>query len=140
MIGEKWGPVLSVNQHIDDVSCLTYAKMLVRTKAQIKVDPRVRLIFKNESCDVWVKECGTCVCHNTSYASVGSDKGVKSDGSNVHGTSKCLQVSDSLVVGKVIDNGVNSPQVVGFENPRQSAAKIECGESLRTLNVNWGLV
>lgn len=34
--------------------------LLVRTKAQNKVDARVRLLFENGSCDVWVRECGLC--------------------------------------------------------------------------------
>ncbi|CAO2827386.1 unnamed protein product [Amaranthus hypochondriacus] len=33
MIGEKWGPVLSVIKHKDDVNCLTYAKFAGENKS-----------------------------------------------------------------------------------------------------------
>ena len=33
-IGEHWGPVLSIENRIDDVCSLTYARLLVRTKGQ----------------------------------------------------------------------------------------------------------
>ena len=56
-IGEKWGPVLSIDNKVDDVCSLTYARMLVRTKAQNKVDARIRLQYENSSYDVWIKEC-----------------------------------------------------------------------------------
>ena len=56
-IGEKWGPVLSIENKVDDICSLTYAKILVRTKAQNKVEARIRLLYANGSCDVWIKEC-----------------------------------------------------------------------------------
>ena len=55
-IGEKWGPVLSIDNYVDGLHSLTYARILVRTKAQNKIDARIRLIFEHGSCDVWVKE------------------------------------------------------------------------------------
>ena len=57
-IGEKWGPVLSVDNRIDSLHSLTFARMLVRTKAQNRIDTRVKLLFDHSSCDVWVKEVG----------------------------------------------------------------------------------
>ena len=36
--------------------CLTFARLLVRTKAQNKIDARIKLLFEHGSCDVWVKE------------------------------------------------------------------------------------
>ena len=56
-IGGKWGPVLSIDNRVDDVCSLTYARMLVRTKAQNKIDVRIRLQYEHGSCDVWIKEC-----------------------------------------------------------------------------------
>ena len=55
-IGEKWGPVLTIENKIDDVCSLTYARMLVRTKAQNKIDARIRFQYEHGSCDVWIKE------------------------------------------------------------------------------------
>ena len=58
-IGEKWGPALCVNNRVGNVCSLTYARMLVRTKAQNRIDTRIKLLFDHGSCDVWVKEsCG----------------------------------------------------------------------------------
>ena len=51
-IGEKWGPVLYIEQCVDGLCSLTYARIMVRTKAQNKIDARIRLIFENGTCDV----------------------------------------------------------------------------------------
>ena len=56
-IGGKWGPVLSIDNRVDDVCSLTYARMLVRTKVQNKIDVTIRLQFDDGNCDVWIKEC-----------------------------------------------------------------------------------
>ena len=58
-IGEKWGPVLYIDNTVESVSSLTYARLLVRTKAQNKIDARIRLLFEHGSSDVWVKEGGS---------------------------------------------------------------------------------
>ena len=64
-IGQKWGSVLCIDNDIDSICSLTTARMLVRTKAQNKVEARVRLIFEHGSCDVWLKECHvSCVEHD----------------------------------------------------------------------------
>ena len=55
-IGEKWGLVLSIDNRVDGLCSLTYARMLVRTKVQNKIDTRIRILFDHGSCDVWVKE------------------------------------------------------------------------------------
>lgn len=44
------------------IHSLTHARMLVRTKAQNKIDARICLLFERKSFDVWVKECGSIVC------------------------------------------------------------------------------
>ena len=54
-IGEKWGLVLSIDYRVENLCSLTYSHMLVRTKAQNKIDARIRLLFEHGSCDVWVK-------------------------------------------------------------------------------------
>ena len=56
-IGEKWGPVLCIKNRVESLCSLTYARMLVRTKAQNKIEARIRILFDSGSCDVWVKEC-----------------------------------------------------------------------------------
>ena len=58
-IGEKWGPVLCIDNKVGSLCSLTYAHLLVRSKAQNKIDARIRLLFDHGSCDVWVKE-GCC--------------------------------------------------------------------------------
>lgn len=68
-IGENWGPVLYVDQSQDELQCLSYARMLVQTKAQNRIDVRIRVLFDIGSCDVWVKECGVCGCKNNSLPS-----------------------------------------------------------------------
>ena len=55
-IREKWGPVLNIENRVENLHSLTYARMLVRTKAQNKIDARIRLLFEHGGCDVWVKE------------------------------------------------------------------------------------
>ena len=60
---------------MDGIRSLTSARLLIRTKAQNKIDSRVRLLFGQGSCDVWVKECGA-IRHNLdrkpSYIASGS--------------------------------------------------------------------
>lgn len=54
-IGEQWGPVQKID-HID--KCIinrTYARILVRIKAQTKIDGRTRVLFGSGCCEVWVK-------------------------------------------------------------------------------------
>lgn len=55
-IGEKWGPVLSIDNRIGNLDSLTFARILVRTKAQNRIDTRVKLFFEHSTCDIWVKE------------------------------------------------------------------------------------
>ena len=78
-IGEKWGPVLSIDNSVDGLCSLTHARILVRTKAQNKIDARIRLIFEHESCDVWVnvRSCfcglsGLCAKNNCELGKVNS--------------------------------------------------------------------
>lgn len=61
-IGEKWGPVLWVEQVGNGVQSLTFARLLVRTKAQNKIDTLIRLEWESGNCDVWVKESNNCSC------------------------------------------------------------------------------
>ena len=79
-IGEKWGPVLSIDNKIDEVCSLTYAKMIVRTKAQNKIDGRIRLQFEHGSCDVWIKECSW---HEHKQRRTGLDCKANSNGSHI---------------------------------------------------------
>ena len=55
-IGEKWGLVIRIVNSVDDLPSLTSARILVRTKAQNKIEARIRFLFEHGSCDVWVKE------------------------------------------------------------------------------------
>lgn len=60
MIGEKWGPVVHIEQPSNNFHSLTHARLLVHTKAQNKIDARIRLLSDHVSCDVWVKEVVAC--------------------------------------------------------------------------------
>lgn len=62
-IGKKWGSVLYVDRCHDVVPCLTHAHMLIRTKAQNRIDVRIRVLHGRSSYDVWVKESGGCGCN-----------------------------------------------------------------------------
>ena len=63
-IGEKWGPILYIENRVNNLYSLTFARMLIRTKAQNKIDGRIRILFENGSCDVWVKEDPCCCKKN----------------------------------------------------------------------------
>ncbi|CAO2820332.1 unnamed protein product [Amaranthus hypochondriacus] len=56
-IGERWGPVVYIDQELNCIPCLTHARMLVRTKVQNKIEARIRISFEHGSRDVWIKEC-----------------------------------------------------------------------------------
>ena len=58
-IGEKWGPVISIDNRVGSLDSLTFARMLVRTKAQNRIDTRVKLLLDHSSCDMWIKEGGS---------------------------------------------------------------------------------
>ncbi|CAO2826358.1 unnamed protein product [Amaranthus hypochondriacus] len=64
MIGEKWGPVLKIEREVQGVSSISYARMMVRTHAQNKVDARIRLTWETGACEVWVKEAPICAYKN----------------------------------------------------------------------------
>ena len=55
-IGELWGPVLRIEKDMQGIQSITGARILIRTKAQNKIDNRIRLLYDRGSCDVWVKE------------------------------------------------------------------------------------
>ena len=56
LIGEKWGPVLHIENKLQGVHSITSARLLLRTRAQNRIDNRIKLIFEHSTCDVWVKE------------------------------------------------------------------------------------
>ena len=61
IIGELWGPVLHIDNKVQGIESITGARILIRTKAQNKIDNRIRLLYEHGSCDVWVKEhYGNC--------------------------------------------------------------------------------
>ena len=73
---------------MDGIRSLTSARLLIRTKAQNKIDSRVRLLFGQGSCDVWVKECGTSTnnqCRHPSHTA--SDSAVRMAKKTVGGVS-----------------------------------------------------
>ena len=63
-IGEQWGPVICLDHEIESMRSLTHARMLVWTKAQNKIDARVRIFSDHGGFDVWVKETHQCSCYN----------------------------------------------------------------------------
>lgn len=56
-IGELWGMVLHVDNDINGVNNLTYARLLVRTEAQFRIDTRIKLAWEHGKSEIWVKEC-----------------------------------------------------------------------------------
>ena len=60
-IGELWGPIIHIDSKVQGVERITGARILFRTKAQNKIDNRIKIMYDHGSCDVWVKEhCGSC--------------------------------------------------------------------------------
>ncbi|CAO2816026.1 unnamed protein product [Amaranthus hypochondriacus] len=64
MIGEKWGSVLHVDHEDNGVNNLTFARLLVRTKTQSRIDTNIRIEWESGACEVWVKETRICECKN----------------------------------------------------------------------------
>ena len=64
---------MTIDNKIDNVVSLTYAKMLIRTKAQNKIDARIRVQYENGSCEAWIKECMGPM-KNQSTMNCGDDK------------------------------------------------------------------
>ena len=56
LIGEKWGPVLNIHNIVQGIRSITSARILLRTKAQNRIDNRIKLLCEHTTCDVWVKE------------------------------------------------------------------------------------
>ena len=48
-IGEKWGLVLCIENRFHNLCSLTFVRMLIRTKAQNKIEARIRILFDNGS-------------------------------------------------------------------------------------------
>lgn len=55
-IGEKWGRVLHVDHDDNGVNSLTFARLLVRTKVQNRIEACIKMEWDSGYCDVWVKE------------------------------------------------------------------------------------
>ena len=72
-IGELWGPIIHVDTFVQGIENITGARILIRMKAQNKIDHRIKLFYDNGSCDVWVKEqysrCGGCYGNRKEYVS-----------------------------------------------------------------------
>lgn len=66
-IGEKWGPVIYVEEDEGEIKSLTHARLLVRTKAQNRIDAHIRVLFDKGCCEVWVKESNLCPCKFKQY-------------------------------------------------------------------------
>ncbi|CAO2821222.1 unnamed protein product [Amaranthus hypochondriacus] len=62
MIGEKWGRVLHIDHDDNGVNSLTFARLLVSTKARSRIDACIRMEWETGSCDVWVKETRSWEC------------------------------------------------------------------------------
>ena len=79
-IGELWGPVIHVDTKSQGMENITGARILIRTKAQNKIDNRIKLFYDNGSCDVWVKEqyscCGVSCVSRKDYMSKPTPKHV----------------------------------------------------------------
>ena len=56
LIGPKWGPVIQIENRVQGVEKITGARLLLRTKAQNRIDSRIKLFSEQATCDVWVKE------------------------------------------------------------------------------------
>ena len=56
LIGQKWGEVIHIENHLQGVDTITRARIQVRTKAQNRIDNRIRFFSNHVSCEVWVKE------------------------------------------------------------------------------------
>ena len=56
LIGEKWGQVMHIENKVQGVDSVTSARICLRTKAQNRIDNRIKLFSEHCSCDVWVKE------------------------------------------------------------------------------------
>ncbi|CAO2837815.1 unnamed protein product [Amaranthus hypochondriacus] len=86
-IGERWGPVLHVDYDDIGIRNLSSARMIVRTKAQNRIDGRIRVLFENGCCEVWVKERSLCECeakrvHDLEKRNVDPDE--EDDSSKIH--------------------------------------------------------
>ena len=61
LIGEKWRQVMHIENKVQGVDSITSARILLRTKAQNRIENRIKLFSEHSSCDVWVKELyGNC--------------------------------------------------------------------------------
>ena len=56
LIGEKWGHVMHIENKVQGIDSVTSARILLRTKAQNRIENRIKLFSEHSTCDVWVKE------------------------------------------------------------------------------------
>ncbi|CAO2820369.1 unnamed protein product [Amaranthus hypochondriacus] len=69
-IGEQWGSVIHVDHEDNGLNSLTFARLLIRTTAQFRVDACIRLEWETGDCDIWVKETNGCrgsTMHETNH-------------------------------------------------------------------------
>ncbi|CAO2821002.1 unnamed protein product [Amaranthus hypochondriacus] len=57
-IGEKWGKVICIEHEREGMTCLTYARILVATTIQQRIEACIRMEWESGKGDVWVREVG----------------------------------------------------------------------------------
>ncbi|CAO2834640.1 unnamed protein product [Amaranthus hypochondriacus] len=107
-LGEKWGSVVKVDQDINGVNSLTWARILIKTERWKNINEKIKVVWESGSCVVSVRE-SCCGCR----AAV--------DG--------CLQDSEDMEVNKGGEGILNMNMIVGDELNRS-------GEERTVLDVN----
>lgn len=61
-LDEKWGRVLKVEHEVNGVNSLTFARIIIKTKTQERIEERVRIDWDSGSGTVLVRESCWCRC------------------------------------------------------------------------------
>ncbi|CAO2832810.1 unnamed protein product [Amaranthus hypochondriacus] len=120
-IGERWGKTLKINDVDNGVNSLTTARLLVRTKAQRRIEECIRLEWQSGSCDVWITEIGRCdyngenkITQNVEFHSEPSKILLTDNKEN-----DSIQVNENTEIGNM---DVMAEQNVGSEMQRRTDA------------------
>lgn len=62
MLEEKCGRVIQVDHVNNGVNCLTFARILISTRANSRIDECIKMEWESGSCEVLVKETRVCDC------------------------------------------------------------------------------
>lgn len=121
-IGEKWGKVVHIDHEKEGMVCLTFARILVQTNMQQRIDECIKVEWEGGVCEVWVKEVDCYKVHKENkwnHGTMFDDSDDSDECEEEVGDVEQAKEKNKNIVGKQIigQDGVNRNPVHIIETP-----------------------